>query len=73
MNTFHALDGRKNSYDGRKNCSHRQREILIKGVAQAIPTYTMSVFKLPNTLCDDMTGTVYSFWWGQSNGKKNMA
>ena len=32
--------------------------IMIKAVVQAIPTYTMSVFKLPNTLCDEMTGMV---------------
>ena len=33
-------------------------EILIKVVAQAIPTNTMSVFKLPNILHDEMTGMV---------------
>lgn len=38
------------------------KKILIKAVAQAIPTYTMSVFKLPNNLCDKMTGMVQNFW-----------
>ena len=38
--------------------SQSGKEILIKEVAQAIPTYTMSVFKLPNTLCDEMTSMV---------------
>jgi hypothetical protein len=31
------------------------KEILIKAVAQALPTYIMSVFKLPLGVCDDMT------------------
>ena len=37
-------------------------EILIKVVAQAIQAYTMSVFKLPNTLCNEMTSMVRKFW-----------
>ena len=38
--------------------SQAGKVILIKAVIQAIPTYIMSVFKLPNTLCDEMTGMV---------------
>ena len=36
-------------------------------MAQAVPTYTMSVFKLPNALYDEMTSMVLKFWWGQTN------
>jgi hypothetical protein len=30
------------------------KEVLIKSVAQAILTYTMGVFKLPNGMCEDL-------------------
>ena len=48
-----------------KLLSNAGKEILIKAVAQAVPAYTMSCFKLPNTLCDELTGMVKQFWWGQ--------
>ena len=60
--TINCLDGRKNYYP--------MPEILIKIVAQVVPTYTMSVFKLPNTLCDEMMSMVRHFWWGQANEKE---
>ena len=42
-------------------------------MAQAMPTYTMSVFKLPNTLCYEMTSMVRKFWWGLTNERNKMA
>ena len=49
------------------------KEILIKAVAQAVPSYTMSCFKLPDTLCDELTGMVRQFWWGQVKDEKKLA
>ena len=46
------------------------KEILIKAIAQAMPSYTMSCFLLPNILCDDLAGMTKQFWWGQANKKK---
>ena len=37
---------------------------MIKAVVQAIPTYCMSVFLLPNTLCKELNGLMQCFWWG---------
>jgi hypothetical protein len=41
------------------------KEVLIKAVAQAILAYIMGVFKLPTTLCDEMTQLIHYFWWGE--------
>ncbi|KAH9671373.1 reverse transcriptase domain-containing protein [Citrus sinensis] len=37
-------------------------ETLIKPVAQAIPAYAMSVFRLPTTLCEDIRRVIAGFW-----------
>ncbi|XP_030970164.1 uncharacterized protein LOC126728195 [Quercus robur] len=48
-----------------KLLSKAGKEVLIKAVAQAILTYTMSCFKLPDLLCDELMGMIQNFWWGQ--------
>ena len=40
------------------------KEVLIKAVAQSIPTYTMNVFQLPMKLCDELNAMCAKFWWG---------
>jgi len=47
-----------------KFLSHAGKEVLIKAVLQAIPTYTMSVFRLPISLCRDINRLLSKFWWG---------
>nr|XP_023876772.1 uncharacterized protein LOC111989214 [Quercus suber] len=49
------------------------REILIKAVAQATPTYTMGCFKLPDSLCKDLNSMMSNFWWGQKNKERKLA
>ena len=49
------------------------REILIKLVAQVVPTYTMSCFQLPKTLCNDLERIMRNFWWRQRNWEKKLA
>lgn len=45
------------------------KEILIKAVAQAVPAYAMSVFKIPKGLCDDIQRVIAKFWWGSKENK----
>ena len=49
------------------------KELLIKSVAQAIPTYVMSVFRLPVSVLDDLTRLMRQYWWGVEKGKRKMA
>ena len=75
-NTFAQLKQRvSNKLAGWKEklLSNASKEILIKVVAQAVPSYTMSCFKLPDTLCDELTGMVRQFWWGQVKEEKKLA
>ena len=40
------------------------REVLIKVVLRAMPTYSMACFKLPKSLCKDIESLIRKFWWG---------
>ena len=44
-----------------KLLSQAGREVLIKAVIQAIPTYAMSCFKFPAGLCDDLCSMANRF------------
>ncbi len=48
-----------------KLLSQAGREVLIKAVIQAIPTYAMSCFKFPAGFCADLSAMATRFWWGQ--------
>ena len=46
------------------------KEILIKAVGQAIPTFCMSLFLLPISLVEELQCMLNSFWWGiKANGQ----
>lgn len=51
-----------------KLLSKAGKKILIKLVAQALPTYTITCFLLPKALCENLTHFVRNVWWGQKKG-----
>uniref|UniRef100_A0A2N9FNB8 Reverse transcriptase domain-containing protein n=1 Tax=Fagus sylvatica TaxID=28930 RepID=A0A2N9FNB8_FAGSY len=55
-----------------KLLSQAGREVLIKAVIQAIPTYAMSCFQFPAGLCQEISSMAYRFWWGQRNGGRKI-
>ena len=52
--------------------SRAGKEILIKAVAQSIPTYTMIVFQIPLKLCDELDALCAKFWWGQVGNERKI-
>ncbi|XP_058749041.1 uncharacterized protein LOC131622003 [Vicia villosa] len=48
------------------------KEILLKAVAQAIPNYVMSCYKLPEGICKEIESLLAKFWWGAKDGVRKM-
>ena len=55
-----------------KLLSQAGREVLIKTIIQAIPTFTMGCFKLPLSLCNDIEMMIRKFWWGQRGNSRKI-
>ena len=53
---------------GSRCLSKAGKEIMIKSVLQAIPSYVMSIFKIPNSIVTAIEKMMNSFWWGMSGG-----
>ena len=54
-----------------KLLSQAGKEIMIKAIIQSIPTYSMSVFRLPTSLCKDIEAMIKKFWWGARREEEN--
>ncbi|XP_059446647.1 uncharacterized protein LOC132178216 [Corylus avellana] len=55
-----------------KFLSQAGKEILLKAVIQAIPTYCMSVFKLPKVLCSEINSLMTKFFWSHKEKEKRI-
>lgn len=52
----------------KKILSRACKEILLKSVAQALPTYAMSIYFLPVTFCERLERMMNKFWWDATGG-----
>ncbi|XP_073031198.1 uncharacterized protein [Primulina eburnea] len=48
------------------------KETLIKSILQAIPSYAMSCFKLPISLCHELEQLCAKFWWNKTTDGEGM-
>ncbi|XP_061999404.1 uncharacterized protein LOC133716758 [Rosa rugosa] len=73
--TFHYIKenlAKKLSCWQGKLLSGAGKDILIRVVAQALPSYAMSVFQLTKNFCDDLEQMCARFWWGSTNDKRKI-
>ncbi|XP_019154646.1 PREDICTED: uncharacterized protein LOC109151183 [Ipomoea nil] len=56
----------------KKLLSKAGKEVLLKSVAQAMPTYTMSIYLLPTSLCIALERLMKRYWWGQSGSQNSI-
>ncbi|XP_025639078.1 uncharacterized protein [Arachis hypogaea] len=48
------------------------RHTLLRAVGEAIPIYTLSCFKLLDTLLTEIHSMLSQFWWGQKDAERRM-
>lgn len=46
--------------------SQASKDILLKYVVQALPSYVTSIFALPIGLYEELERMINSYWWGKS-------
>jgi hypothetical protein len=52
--------------------SRAGKEVFLKAVIQAIPTFVFSCFQVPVANCDKMRATIANQWWGIEDGQKKL-
>lgn len=63
--TWKKLHGSKERF-----LSWAGKEDMIKSVIQAIPTYNMSIFHIPEGIVAEINSMIARFWWGLENGNQ---
>lgn len=55
-----------------KFMSFAAKEVHVKYVVQALPTFIMSVFMLSKRFCDKYEKFIREFWWGEEDGHRKV-
>ncbi|PNX78298.1 ribonuclease H [Trifolium pratense] len=62
---------RINSWRGRA-MSKAGKEVMIKSVLQAIPSYVMSIYLIPETTIKEIERMMNAFWWGGGSNDRGI-
>ncbi|XP_013594673.1 PREDICTED: uncharacterized protein LOC106302786 [Brassica oleracea var. oleracea] len=62
---------RVNGWTGRW-LSKGGKEVLIKSILLALPTYVMCTFLLPLEICENLAAAIAKFWWSSNPPKRGM-
>ncbi|KAK2646960.1 hypothetical protein Ddye_022155 [Dipteronia dyeriana] len=57
---------------GEKLLSFGWKEILIKAIVQVVPSYAMSIFRLPKSLFDEIQRLAARYWWGGNENSRKI-
>lgn len=70
----HLIDRVNNRINGwkEKMLSTGGKEVLIKSIAQAIPVFAMSFFRIPKKMCDCISEAIARFWWGDDENHRRI-
>jgi len=60
-----------NSWNGRA-LSRDGKEVMLKSVIQAIPSYIMSLYLIPSSIIDEIERMMNSSWWGGGGNHKGI-
>ncbi|XP_071903090.1 uncharacterized protein [Coffea arabica] len=66
-----AVDKKLQSWKN-KLISQAGKEVMLKAVAMAMPTYNMSCFRLSSKMCREISAKMADYWWGETERKKMM-
>ena len=65
------INGRANTWSSRL-LSKGGKEVQIKSVAQAVPTFVMSCYLLPQGITDKLRSTTSNFWWSSKQNSRGL-
>jgi len=61
-----------NSWNGRA-LSRAGKEVMLKSVIQAIPSYITSLYLIASSIIDEIERMMNSFWWGRGGNRKGIS